>query len=52
MSLLQFAKGMEIQRVVCFVFLFDFVVAFSNFVVVFIGIHVSFGVFARFDEIC
>jgi hypothetical protein len=45
---------MEIQRVVCFLFffLFYFVVVISNFVVVFIGVHVSFGVFARFDEIC
>jgi hypothetical protein len=31
--------------VVCFLFLFDFVV-------VFIEVHVSIGVFARFDEIC
>jgi len=52
MSLLQVAKGMEIQRVVCSVFVFDFVVVISNFVVIFIGVYVSFDVFARFDEIC
>jgi hypothetical protein len=47
-------KGWKFKElyVLFFVFYFDFVVVISNFSVIFIGVYVSFDVFARFDETC